>query len=159
MVTTKVRSCPASGGSSKFGVTPSGGLMAPVRVGAPELLLVVAAVAATLMAAIIRVGRRERATSELDLDHIPTTMLSQAIGPPPEWHFMRIDGLWCCTFQGMRSDWDSLCFVKSFLATLNKVSGILRDLGGFRARSELVGSPTRLQPQHSWNWHRVTRPV
>ena len=54
---TNAISCPASGGSSKFEVTPSGGLTALVRVGGSELLLVAAAVAVMLMAAIIRVGR------------------------------------------------------------------------------------------------------
>jgi hypothetical protein len=58
MDTKNAISCPASGGSSKFEVTPSGGLAALVRVGAPELLLVVPAAAAMLMAAITCVGRR-----------------------------------------------------------------------------------------------------
>lgn len=39
-------------------VTPSGGLTALVRVGAPELLLVVVAATAVLMTPIIRVARR-----------------------------------------------------------------------------------------------------
>lgn len=58
MVTMSAISCPASGGSSKFEVTPSGGLTALVRVAAPELLLVVAAVAVMLMTAIVRGARR-----------------------------------------------------------------------------------------------------
>lgn len=56
MVTTNARSCPASGGSSKFEVTPSGGLTAGVRVGASELVLVASTVA--VMAAIIRGAQR-----------------------------------------------------------------------------------------------------
>lgn len=59
IVTMSAISCPASGGSSKFEVTPSGGLTALVTVGAPELLLVIATVAVMLMAAIIRGARRE----------------------------------------------------------------------------------------------------
>jgi hypothetical protein len=63
MDTTNVTSCPASGGLSKLGMIPGGGLTALVRVGsgAPELLLllvVAATAAAILMTLIIHGGRR-----------------------------------------------------------------------------------------------------
>lgn len=117
---------------------PSGGLTALVRFEASKLPLLEAA---SLISAIDRGGRRG-GDLELGINHVPAVILPYAMECSVDDHHTSFGGVENWSVENARRGLDSLRVLKkSLLPTLNKVSGILRGLSSFRARSGLLPHP------------------